>query len=630
LTVSTYNDFSQGMVRDAYPGVAPKNSVYDALDVLFDIPGKIRRRGTTDSFAASSTANLRMFGILNGGSGRYYAIRNDGAIGVINRSTDAFVQIAGFSSSPGSFGQPVQFQTVLMFPTSVGIAAVGGTDETIASASYSPPTSTVATVTAGNPLVSFSGGAFTANSRPGDFVYIFDTASGGTRNIYLGRIQAALTNTSFYVDPTPKTSFTATQSGTTVGTFVRSGLSAFSVAANANTPYSYSAACIAAFQNRVLMGNVTRKNSSTVQSETFPRSVFYTVLPADETPSTNGSAQGATWLYSDSIELNNRFDVGGIDSIIALAPIDDNQLLILTASGAWRLTGYLETRVANDVGGLTFDVHPIPHAPGCMSELSVQQTKYGLVYANESGIYLYNKNRFENLLEGRNQAFWSSLNGPNADVEIHGSYVLNRDTYVISIGSLGFGGATPTPTTLAIHLPTRAATRFSSLSLVLITGAADDQAANTTVGLRWWDYSLSPTTVTGGQIMRLSNVTDDPLNINGTSSATDTDGHVPTPTIVTQLLEEGAPQQMKRFWRSVWRHVGKPTVKLQKIEDILTHSATLTTIGTPALDNTRAAFTGPTIISEAVQYTITAAASDTEGFEFLGFDHYFDELPARA
>jgi hypothetical protein len=67
----------------------------------------------------------------------------------------------------------------------------------------------------------------------------------------------------------------------------------------------------------------------------------------------------------------------------------DNELFILTASQAWRLSGYLTTRITNDAGGVTYDVHPIPSSPGILSERSIQQTPHGLVFANKFDLYLY-------------------------------------------------------------------------------------------------------------------------------------------------------------------------------------------------------------------------------------------------
>jgi hypothetical protein len=60
------------------------------------------------------------------------------------------------------------------------------------------------------------------------------------------------------------------------------------------------------------------------QIEEFPRSVFYTILPdaKAEQPSQNVNAQGHAWMFREAIELNNRFDIGGSDPILALAPIE--------------------------------------------------------------------------------------------------------------------------------------------------------------------------------------------------------------------------------------------------------------------------------------------------------------------
>jgi hypothetical protein len=618
------------MVKDPANGIIPENAVTDAVDVFFDVPSKVRRRGVTTKpvGASTSTATAVAIGVGGGTNGYTYGLKIDGTIGFLNEGNGTFTAVSGPFASSSFIGKPVSFFGILMFPTygaglTAYIPSVYRADDTGFS-SYSPPAATNAFVTAGSNVVGFTNGDFAANTQAngGQFVIITDSSSSATRNIYIGTFQAAAPHT-IVVDPIPTKSFTATQ-GVNVGTFVSSAYAAFNQPANPNAPYgAYNGRSLAVHQNRVLIGGASRLNISTSQIELYPRSVFYSILPKDEPPSGNVNAQGHAWFFAEGIEANNRFDIGGSDPILALAPIDDNELLIFTASRAWRLTGYLSTRTTNDAGGVTFDVHVIPDSPGFLTSRSMQQTPHGLVFAGRDDLYLYSRGVFQPLLGRANGRYWQSL---LTNRSILGSHILDPHTYVVSVGTDGFdefvgGGDTQT---FAFHIPTRSFSRLTGDSLVLFDSVLTSSDPFTRLGLRWWDASLTAPSMAGSPLAYTGFVTS-PNQLG----SFDSDGHTFTPSITTRVYDEGSPDQKKRFWRSVWRVDGTATITVKSTEAIFS-GAGASTIGTMGVRGF-ASYTGPVIHSPGVQYTISGPTADAARFDILGFDHYWDALPyARA
>jgi hypothetical protein len=618
VPVSTHNDFSAGMMVDPLPGQLPEKAVADALDVLFDTPGMVRTRsGTSSPTASALTAVANSIGtILGSNVALPYGMKTNGTLGIFD--VNGVFRDLGTSAAPNYTGRPVQFLGNLLFPSYNGssqsfVMTVGGADDTGFN-TYSPPAGTVATVTAGSSQVNFTAGAFDTSTQinGNQYILITNSASSATREIYLGRFQASAPHV-IVVDPVPTRSFTATQ-GASVGTFVQSVYSSFDLAANPNSQLTYGAKCAAVHQNRVLLGNVGQFNTSTSLNQPYPRRVFYSILP-NEAPSANTNAQGQSWMFRESIEANNYFEIGGGDPIVALVPIDDNELLVFTNTSAWRLTGYLATRVSNDAGGVTFDLHPIPGAPGLLHERAWQQTPHGVILASDDDLYLYSGGRFQHLLGAANSQYWRGLLRNRV---LLGSHLLNDDYYVVSVGtdgaSGGGGGAT---TTLAYHIPTRTLSRLSGNTLVLFDAVRNPFKQQKRIGLRWWDTTLTAPSMTGGQVVYTDGVTS-----TGISSAPDVDAHVIAASLTTRVYDEGSPTQPKRFWRTVWRTGGGPAISVLRAENIGTLPGV--TIGTPT--NTfvdYASFSGPVVHTPGVQYIL----SSSTGFALYGFDHYFDPIP---
>jgi hypothetical protein len=87
--------------------------------------------------------------------------------------------------------------------------------------SYSPPAATVATVTAGSSIVTFSAGAFTTNTQAERWtVHRHHRLANVEHAEHLYRHVLPQNATTIKVDPIPTKSFTATQ-GTGTGAFVR-------------------------------------------------------------------------------------------------------------------------------------------------------------------------------------------------------------------------------------------------------------------------------------------------------------------------------------------------------------------------------------------------------------------------
>jgi hypothetical protein len=103
-----------------------------------------------------------------------------------------------------------------------------------------------------------------------------------------------------------------------------------------------------------------------------------------------------------------------------------------TASQAWRLSGYLTTRIANDAGGVTYDVHPIPSSPGSCRNARCSRRR--TASSSREVRYLpLPGGKFTPLLGRANSLYWRSLMSNRV---VLGSHMLNDDFYVLSVGRI--------------------------------------------------------------------------------------------------------------------------------------------------------------------------------------------------
>jgi hypothetical protein len=120
LTVSSYNDFSTGLVKDPTPGVLPPAAVSSAVNVFFDVPSKVRPRNATrkpPGSPAPQTASAVMIGV-GGGAGRngyLYGIKTDGTVQIFVGGIAT--NLSSSWGSPQVVGRSTQFFGIALFPT---------------------------------------------------------------------------------------------------------------------------------------------------------------------------------------------------------------------------------------------------------------------------------------------------------------------------------------------------------------------------------------------------------------------------------------------------------------------------------------------------------------------------------
>jgi len=525
------------MVRDSPSWQLPPGATYDQLNMLNDTPGVARQRGgTTALFSGAQTAFCTSLGWvysqdvtpieqLYGFNGK------DAKIYAINSSTGVATNIAtGGLSGSAIAGRGVRHFGFLAFPYSNSTAAWRYTEMVAGQTSTTTFTNTAtASIASANPQVTLSGADTTTNVKVGAIVAMSD---GGTSWEYFGRVVSVDSGTKFSVWPVP--------------TRTNGSLFAGQVSTSPHNSNN-GGACGASFQNRLLYGNTG--SNATVPND---RRVVYSPLVTEEVAPAGSAITviGAAFVDPSTWPKLNYFDIPGSDPLVALEPIDDNRLLILTAHDVQIFSGNLVTELATTSPTITWDIYPFEVTSGCLSDLSVMRTPAGIMWAGAEGIFAYwppirrslAHTGMRNLLDGKMQNYWYSLvNGAN--FAIHGA-AYARNHYVISGSS---NGAT---WSLACNLNSNAWTRLSGAGTDIFNGVRRPSIPQQTFVARWWDQTGAAPSMTNGQVVRL-----DPIvaPYAAGSTRTDADGSAVPISLTTRTITGDAETQ-KLFQRATVRY----------------------------------------------------------------------------
>jgi hypothetical protein len=227
-----------------------------------------------------------------------------------------------------------------------------------------------------------------------------------------------------------------------------------------------------------------------------------------------------------------------------MEPVNDNQLLILTSTHPVVLSGNLVTQIATTSPTITFDLTDINVSASCLSDLSVQRTPKGVVWAGAGGIYAWDGREPVDLTTSSVNTFWrGKVRG--SSFAVHGA-VYVRGHYVLSYTS---GGVTEA---LAADLTGKAPkwTRMQGVGTDNFFGVARPTDASQVFALRWWDQTGAAPSMTNGQTLRLESMLN-PYTAGATT--TDADGTAVTVSLTTRTIT-GDPELQKTFQRGTVRH----------------------------------------------------------------------------
>jgi hypothetical protein len=517
-------NYQAGMIRDVPSWLLDKGQSYDALNMLFDTPGVARQRGGSTALSAlgSVTGRGRVCGISNSQVAApletLYTLDHNQGINWWNLSTGAPTLLGnifgGGALAAQQYGRPVRHFGWVVFPyveLGVGFGARKYVSLAGSTLVFSSGLSSVAnaSVSAGSPTITLTGADTTANVRAGQNVMYF-----GPVELYTGRVTAVVDATHFNVWPLP-TITSAVITSTTTNTY--------------NVNSDMGGACAASFQNRLLFGNCNEGfNSLAVSPPLSERRVYYSALPTETIPVGAQLYAGAHYIDTATWPLLNYFEIPGADPIVAIEPIDDNRLLILTSQDVVIFEGNLITQLATTSPSITFSVYSLGTTSGCLSDLSVCKTPGGVVWAGAEGIFAYappsNRARagVHDLTDGKINTYWRQL-VRGSSFSVHGSYYV-RGHYFISGES---GGST---WALCVNLATGAWSRLSGAGTDIHNGVHRPTDPSQVFALRYWSGAGS---FTNGQVVRVESILD---QYTAGSTKTDADGAAVPFSITTRVL----------------------------------------------------------------------------------------------
>lgn len=478
-------DYTLGVIKDIAAWQLPRGALSDALNMIFDQPGIARQRGgVTALVAGAQTASPTSFGFCYSQDGTpieelYGFNGKTGDIVVINKTTGAFTTVLASGNTNITVGRAARHFGFAIFPTRGasfrhGYALAGQTSTTTF-------VSTAAvTLTVGQQQITLGGADLTTNLKVGAII-----TAGNASNAYYGRIVSIDTTTKFTVWPAPPVTFTTSAAGLTA----------------APAMSNLGGACATSFQNRLLYGN-TNDLSSTGKTLSSDRRIYYSPLPTETVVDPTGvvTYSGSHYVNAEIWPAKNFIELSGGGPIVAMEPVDNDELLILTTDGAWIFRGELATQTTTFAPGVTFDLFPLNTTAGCLSDLSVQRTPQGIVWASSEGIMIYRGGgKIDNLTEERIHTEWIRLTNV-ASFAIHGAgYVGNH--YIIT-GAPGYAGAVSFA--WAVNLNGNAWGNLGNIDWFYSVARPTNPAQ--VYGLRWWLQSGAAPSMTNGQTHRIDSI----------------------------------------------------------------------------------------------------------------------------
>ncbi len=281
-------------------------------------------------------------------------------------------------------------------------------------------TGTIAT-TAGSTTITGTTTLWAANAEAGQYLFIDDSGSGLNRRLF--RVVTVTDDTHIVVDRAPDTSVAG--KGYSIQALGRLS-SPDNIFSSGSAAVNYPAArLICAHQDTVFVADTTEYDSGLHQRHASR------LRRAGSVTEGSGIFQGA-----DYWQANAYVDValGSGSRITALATMGD-ALVIFKDVGVFVMRGTM----ASDGTPNGAYISPIPGAAkiGVKSQLSVVQSRIGLVFADEFGVWVYDGASVRSLTFGRVARAWTSLYTPSGA----GSFIASAlsDRIVFSVAATADG-----------------------------------------------------------------------------------------------------------------------------------------------------------------------------------------------
>lgn len=523
-----HSDFNKGMNRDVPSWALAAGYVYDAVDMLFDYPQKMRKRGGTTSPSSSNRAavveNLIGYqsGAKDGISGIY------GTLGKAGTTLISFDKTTGAATSVGTSGsvntyamRPFQYLNLIV--TSWQATGTTSNDRNITvlyGGSTGAATGDITgTITAGDNRITGLTSASLVASHLGCLFRAYVSGAGVTR-VYTGRIIEVTSGTACRVEPTPTIGFTP---GTVT---IQYG---FNWSPN-STDLQVTGRYGCAYQGRMVFGYTCQTGPSTTDYakglEYQPNRIVWSTLPTEQPTLTWSPAltslDGFQFLGGNPILPLNFVDTPGLGGMTGMATVGDGQLMLFGAHTAFCISGQLSSEsVANPV--FSFSDDQVSQNVGCVSAKSIQYTPLGLVFAYTDNLYVYDGSRMRPLLSGSNARYFQ--NRLAAGDTIYGSaWAGNRNHYYLSMSGTDGG--------LMVDFDNFAVSRITNVQLFDAT--PDPADATKLWGYRWWDTTGAAPTFTKGGLIAL-----DPIWLPTSTNINDADGTAVLGAVQTAAYVDG-------------------------------------------------------------------------------------------
>lgn len=623
-----HRNLSGGMVRDIASYLAPEGSCYDAVGMLCDLPGKIRKRGGWTSPAAGNSAATveHIVGFKSNAIDAITALIGSSGKGgasatLFNSSTGGLTTLLTDGSSAVYACRPFQHRNYIVLPFQIlGTTTNDRNKLFFAGGATAAATITGGTATTGdNRITSMTGTALTA-SMLGGIIWIF---SSGTDN-YFGRVVEITSSTSCRVDPPVTTGFTIASGGQILMAMDSNPLVG-------GSPGDVTGRFGVSFQGRIVFGDTVQTKSST--SSTYakgidrkPRRVWWSNLETEIPPLLNGGTPDGEVCLMPGFFINvgtaagtvptfNWVDIDDLQTMTGLAAAGPGQLIVFGPRQMFAISGQLATETVQD-NQQTWSVDQISSNVGCVAAKSIQYTRYGLIFLGLDNVYLYDGHSAPKPILGENSRYVQAR--LRAGATVHGSaYSANRNHYCLSLSD----GA------LIIDLDTYALTRDANIDL--FDSTPDPADATKLWGVRWWDTTGANPTMTKGQLIGLESIW-----LPTSANQNDADGTALRAAFQSKAYMDGTLEANKLF-REVYvdadlRGSGSPTASVTADTKLNVSDASFTALtqgtiasGTAptrlAMDTTNQLTEGKAIEVQIVQ----AAAADS--FEILGINVGFQE-----
>ena len=592
MPTAQHRKFDGGMNQDVASFLLGEGEGYGSTNILFDKIGIARKRGGIPGVGATTAYAGDHFGVVtkdDASAAFYMQNASSTAVSYVNTATGAMTQIYVVTSDAlVNEGRPFSHYGFLIFPCfsstfaagAIAPAVAAGADGAVAGYSFTNPV----TVTAGDKqMVCNAADNPLTHLQVGQIVVIT-----GLLSIYVGRVTRLVSSTAFEVYPTPTSGLTFV-----VGSTYNAWSAPQTVATGQQATIGGKVGM--SFQGRMLLGNISRRDTSGANRlEFFPRRVAFSSL-AIENDTTGLGMQGAVYLHNQGFPQYNYFDIPGQDPLTAMSATGFGDAVFFSAFKTFRLTGNLSTQFGTQQS-VTWTVREIPNSVGCMSERSVQRSPRGVIFAHDSGVYVTDGTNMRPLMAKRISNLWKNLvaaNG-NKNFVIYGSAILRGTHYYIC------GTSNSQPWGLLVNLDTLAWGQIfgksnAPASWIINSSVQDPTDPGTIWGLKWFNVGGGAPSMTGGQLVKL----DQMFNPSASNRA-DSDGTVVSWVYQTRPFHEDSPT-IQKIWRQFtveYKNVGGTNARVQPVS---------------MLDGAEAAVAGGSLLPLPQQdvYTITNATNAT-------------------